>query len=107
MVHEDCAGALLGIDLPVLGERAADPRGIELDPGAHTFTVSAPGRADETFAMTLRAGERAARTVRLRELPAQVEVLVTPPDAQVYVNDALLGRGAPVDQRNRAIGVEA
>lgn len=76
------------------GEPALDPRGIELDPGAHTFTVSAPGRADETFAMTLRAGERAARTVRLRELPARVEVLVTPSDAQVYVNDALLGRGA-------------
>lgn len=76
------------------GESAPDPRSVELDPGDHSFVVSAPGRADETFGTALRAGERVARTVRLRELPARVEVLVTPSDAEVYVNDALVGRGA-------------
>ena len=86
----DPADATVRVD----GEAAPDPRALELDPGDHAFVVSAPGRADEAFAMALRVGERAARTVRLRELPARVEVQVTPSDAEVYVNDALLGRGA-------------
>jgi len=76
------------------GESAPDPRAVELDPGERVFTVRAPGRAEERFTLTLRPGERAWRTVRLRELPARVDVSVTPSDANVYVNDTLLGRGA-------------
>jgi hypothetical protein len=99
LVVDAIATVSLAVDPPdatvrVDGESALDPRAVELDPGEHAFVVSAPRRADETFALTLRAGERTARAVRLRELPGRVEVLVTPSDAQVYVNDALLGRGA-------------
>ena len=98
LVVDAIATVSLTVDPPdatvrIDGDSGSDPRVVELDPGEHAFVVSAPGRADETFALTLRAGERTARAVRLSELPARVEVLVTPSDAQVFVNDALLGRG--------------
>jgi len=76
------------------GATAPSPRAVELDPGVYTVTVRAPGHADETLTLTLGTGERVARTVRLRALPAQVAVETTPPEADIYVNDALLGRGA-------------
>lgn len=99
LVLDALAHVSLTVDPPdatvrVDDEVAPDARAVELDPGEHTVTVNAPGRVDETFTLTLRAGDRVARTVRLRALPARVAVAVTPPDASVYVNDALLGRGA-------------
>ena len=99
LVLDALAHVSLSVDAPdatvrVDGEMAPDARAVELDPGDHTVTVSAPGRVEETFSLMLRAGERVARTVRLRALPARVAVGVTPSDATVYANDVRLGRGA-------------
>ncbi len=74
-------------------EPAPDPRAIELDPGRHTVTVSAPTRATEAFVIEVRAGDHPVRTVHLRALPAEVEVDATPFEADVFVNGALMGQG--------------
>lgn len=76
------------------GEAVADPRALELDPGEHALTVNAEGHAEEHLTLSLRTGERAVRAVRLRVPPSRVDVLVTPADARVYVNEVLLGQGA-------------
>ena len=99
LVLDALAHVSLTVDAPdatvrVDGEIAPDAGEVALDPGDHTVTVNAPGHAEASFSLTLRAGERTARTVRLQALPARVAVWATPSDATVYANDARLGRGA-------------
>lgn len=98
VVTDAIAGVTLAVEPPdatvrVDGEVVASSRVVELDPGERALTVSAPGHAEERLTLTLRPGERAVREVRLRALPARVDVSVTPSDASLYVNEVLLGRG--------------
>ncbi len=87
MMHEDGAGALLGVDLPVLGQRAADALGLE---EAEEFFlvghVGAGGVAEAVAAAAVVLGEE---LVDLRG---------------VVVPDAQLGAAALVPELRQRFG---
>lgn len=99
LVSDSIARVSLSVDPPdaaviVDGVPAVDPRDIELDPGEHRLVARAPDHQDGRLDVSVAAGERASRSLRLALRPARVAMTVTPREAEVFVNDRAVGRGA-------------
>lgn len=85
-----------GANVALNGEFAGQtPLELELEPGRdHRVSLSRAGYQRTSRTISMEAGARAARDVRLDPLLGDVLVRVSPEDAEVLVNGRVVGRGS-------------